>query len=236
VPDESVSDALSATLAQMGAVLFSEQTVDTLLELLVGLAVETSDIVDAASLTLRRGGSEETSNASSEVALAIDQAQYDSGRGPCVAASRTGEELVIDLEPHDPRWPEYADAALARGFRASASMPLMVGGQPTGALNAYSTSDSFSEDQLRPISMFRDQAAVLLANALAFNQAEVLNDNLRDALATRETIGQAKGILMATERMDPDAAFDLLRRASQRENRKLRDIAQEIVDRHSAPS
>ena len=57
-----------------------------------------------------------------------------------------------------------------------------------------------------------------------------LADQLREALASRGLIEQAKGILMANEHCGEDEAFDILRRASQRTNRKLRDIARQVVD------
>jgi hypothetical protein len=62
-------------------------------------------------------------------------------------------------------------------------------------------------------------------------EAEV--EQLKAAMASRATIEQAKGILMARSGVGPDQAFDMLRGASQRENRKLRDVAQGLVDRHS---
>ena len=57
-----------------------------------------------------------------------------------------------------------------------------------------------------------------------------LVDQLRDALETRDVIGQAKGILMAAEAISADDAFLILVRASQRQNRKLRDIAADVVE------
>src|SRR5262245_26586252 len=122
---------------RLGARLLLEETAETLLEQLVQLSVEALETLEAAGLTLRRGGTEETVNASSEVAWGLDQAQYDSGRGPCVTAARTGEQVVVDIQAGDPRWPEFADAALARGLGTSVSMPLLVGGEPTGAFNTY---------------------------------------------------------------------------------------------------
>jgi AmiR/NasT family two-component response regulator len=50
-------------------------------------------------------------------------------------------------------------------------------------------------------------------------------------MESRAAIEQAKGILMARQHCTADDAFDILRRASQRENRKLRDIADEMVRR-----
>ena len=78
---------------------------------------------------------------------------------------------------------------------------------------------------------FAEPAAALVVNALLFWEARDLADNLQTALAGRAVIDQAKGILMGQQRVDADAAFDMLRRASQRENVKLRDIAQRVVDR-----
>jgi AmiR/NasT family two-component response regulator len=54
-------------------------------------------------------------------------------------------------------------------------------------------------------------------------------------MESRATIEQAKGILIAQSHVSPDEAFQLLVRASQRENRKLREIAAEIVDRAQKP-
>ena len=53
---------------------------------------------------------------------------------------------------------------------------------------------------------------------------------LATALDSRDTIGQAKGVLIVTFGCSPDEAFQLLRTQSQRENRKLVDVAAEIVD------
>ena len=61
-----------------------------------------------------------------------------------------------------------------------------------------------------------------------------LTVQLRDALESRNTIGQALGMLMERQQVTTEQAFDILRRASQRENRKLREIASELVDQHNA--
>jgi AmiR/NasT family two-component response regulator len=65
---------------------------------------------------------------------------------------------------------------------------------------------------------------------MAYSSEQLANGQLREALESRELIGQAKGILMARERCSADAAFDILREVSQRTNRKLREVAQDVVD------
>jgi hypothetical protein len=76
----------------------------------------------------------------------------------------------------------------------------------------------------------RAQAGNLVA------ELQALVAQLETALSTRAPIEQAKGILMGAERCSADQAFDMLRRASQRENRKLRDVAQDLVDRVGHPA
>jgi AmiR/NasT family two-component response regulator len=75
------------------------------------------------------------------------------------------------------------------------------------------------------------QAAIVVANAQAFWGAKHESEHLQRAMESRAVIEQAKGILMAQSGVTPDDAFQLLVRASQRENRKLRMIAIEVVER-----
>jgi hypothetical protein len=54
--------------------------------------------------------------------------------------------------------------------------------------------------------------------------------NLEEALATNREIGQAIGILMATDHVTADQAFEQLRTVSQHTHRKLRDIAADVAE------
>jgi AmiR/NasT family two-component response regulator len=60
-------------------------------------------------------------------------------------------------------------------------------------------------------------------------------EDLRAALETRPVIDQAKGILVGHHHCTPEDAFAMLAEASQRSNRKLRDVAQAIVEAESQP-
>jgi hypothetical protein len=62
-----------------------------------------------------------------------------------------------------------------------------------------------------------------------------LVESLRNQLASQPVIEQAKGIIMANSHCDQDQAFDFLRRASQRTNVKLRDVAHQVVLKSSLP-
>ena len=178
-----------------------------------------------AGVTLVRNERPTTAVFTEPEAPEIDRAQYETGRGPCVAAYRTGEILRIDDTLTDDRWPEFAAAAAAHGVRSTLSLPLNTEDSILGALNLYSRRVSAFDGNDQIVSVFVAHAATSLANSHAYWAAQTLSEQLQEALESRAVIEQAKGILIAEHRCDPDDAFEMLRIRSQHENRKLRDIA-----------
>jgi GAF domain-containing protein len=177
-----------------------------------------------------------TSVASDPDVLRIDQAQYETGSGPCVQAFRDGTVHEIPSTQTDERWPEFSATALEHGIRSTLSLPRRTGVASLGALNLYSSEErSFSDEDRERGEAFAVQAAVVVSNAQAYWDARALGENLNEAMKSRATIEQAKGILMGQSHVGADEAFDLLRMVSQRENRKLRDVAEELVDRYRTP-
>lgn len=107
-----------------------------------------------------------------------------------------------------------------------------MGDETLGALNVYSQNvRALASEAVSVARQLANQASVVLLNAAAFEPAELTNHQLSEALKTRDLIGQAKGLLMARQDIDAGAAFDILRRASQRTNRRLREIATELLSR-----
>ncbi|HEV2809113.1 MAG TPA: GAF and ANTAR domain-containing protein [Acidimicrobiales bacterium] len=169
-----------------------------------------------------------------EQAREIDQAQYDTGRGPCLDAWRTKRPIRLDdLDRVDADYGEYASACMGHGIQSTLSMPLIAADRGVGALNFYSaTTAGFSADDEQLAGDLASAASAVLANTVAYWGAYDLSQQLTEAMQSRAVIEQAKGMLMAkSPELSSEDAFDLLRRASQRENLKLRDIAQRIVDR-----
>ena len=231
----TIPQQLTDTIAQLSDLLLDEQDLDDILGLVVSRAPSAIGPADAASITLVQTGSFETRHSTSEEAREVDAVQYASGHGPCIAAAKENARHNVSLAETAPQWPEFATAAIARGFRGVLSTPLSVRDRRLGALNLYSrTADVFPPVAVEGAQLLAHQASVVLANAIAYGTATLLNDQLREALASRDVIGQAKGILMAREARTPDEAFDILRRGSQRQNRKLRDVAQDLVDANAA--
>jgi GAF domain-containing protein len=163
----------------------------------------------------------------------IDAAQYRTGRGPCLDAWRTKATVRVDDIEGDATYPEFSRAALAHGIRSTMSMPLVAGEKGLGAMNLYcATTAGFSAEDEDLCDELATAASVVLANAAAYWDAYDLSQHMRAAMESRAVIEQAKGMLMAqTPSLDPDGAFQLLVKASQRENIKLREVALRIVER-----
>jgi GAF domain-containing protein len=234
MPEGSASEPMTPS-GQMGSLLFTEETLDGVLDTIVSLARRTIGPVEHASVTLRRNDRYTTTHATSEVARELDECQYVDGRGPCVDVSNSGEQLLVSVVPDDGRWPIFATRAAEVGVRWVLSTALATRRRPLGGLNLYAgEDDAFGSSDAELAELFARQASTVLENAMSFSEAQARNRQLEEALETRETIAQAMGILMARQRITSDEAFDILRRASQRQNRKLRELAGELVESATA--
>jgi GAF domain-containing protein len=189
---------------------------------------------DLAGMTLLMDGKPATGVFTDPATPEIDAAQYEAGRGPCLDAFRDQKAYRIDSIAADDRWPEFTRDAARHGVTATLSLPLSARGESMGALNLYSRSRAFDDAAAEAVEVFARQAAIVLANAQVYWEARQLGENLREALRSRASIDQAIGIVMADGGRTPEQAFQLLVKVSQRENRKLRDVAAELIDRAAA--
>jgi GAF domain-containing protein len=185
-----------------------------------------------AGITMMVEGAARTAVFTHADAPEIDEAQYRSGEGPCMYAFRDQKSYRIDSTVEDTRWPDFGQLAAAHGIHSTLSMPLAARNQNLGALNLYAEAiEAFTDEHERSLRLFADQASIALANAQVYWDARQLSENLSQGIESRETISQAVGILIAIGGRSPEEAFQILVSASQRENRKVRHIAQEIVNR-----
>ncbi|MEX5721617.1 GAF and ANTAR domain-containing protein, partial [Geodermatophilus maliterrae] len=192
---------------------------------------------ESTSITLVRGDVAVTAAHVGEMSLAADELQYERGHGPCLDAGRGGVQLRIDDMRTETRWPDYVARVVDLGVSSSLSTPLPYQDSSVGALNIYSGqpaafASAASAAAAREVA---EAVAVAVANADAHAKLSDHARNMQLAMESRAVIEQAKGVLMAQRRIDADAAFDLLRDASQRYNRKLRDIAAGIVSSTHQP-
>ena len=189
----------------------------------------------SASVTIIEQGRPITVGSTDDTAKALDDAQYAAGAGPCLTAARERRVVRIDDTGKDERWPRFCNSARGHGVRSSLSVPLVLSGQGTFAgFNVYGdVVAGFTDDEEQLCQTFAGQASIVVSNAQAYWAMFELSHNLTTAMETRAVIEQAKGALMSTHRIDAGAAFDLLRQQSQTSNRKLRDIAADVVDEAS---
>lgn len=154
----------------------------------------------------------------------LDELQSSLDEGPCVDALRVHHTVHIDDMTTEPRWPRFTAAATERGVRTSLSFQLFVNSKNLGSLNLYGDEPGVFDEESKLIGeLFAQHASVALVGAANVTQ-------LRDALSGRDTIGQAKGILMHRENLTGEAAFQLLIKTSQNANIKLVELARWVVE------
>ncbi|PZS15748.1 MAG: antitermination regulator [Pseudonocardiales bacterium] len=205
---------------------------DTLEDFLGELALRAArDTEHRCGITVRgEHGRPYTVASSDELTRGLDELQYAEGDGPCLEALATAVPVFVTDMASETRWGSYPRHAVEVGARSSMSYPLISGEAAIGALNLYAFEPLAPGLHMQArAAHVAEHAAGALAIALRIADHSKAIDNLRAALTSRSTIDQAIGILMAQQRCDARAAFDLLRQASQGRNVKLREVAARIV-------
>lgn len=191
--------------------------------------------VDGASITIF--GPEQkpvTYVASADWVREVDGAQYAALQGPCLQVASSSAPIASAVELAGSAWPVFGAKAAELGVHAVLAAGLCGRPdpgdrtRPPGALNLYARREVTFDDAVR------EQATLLAAIAgltLALAQQRLTQRRFHEALSSRDVIGQAKGILMERHGIGAEEAFATLRRASNRLNVKLRDIAQRVTDR-----
>jgi GAF domain-containing protein len=214
----------------------AEVRLNRLLNLILESAVEALGF-DAATVSTRHDRDVATIAATDQRYIALDDAQYETGEGPCLAVFEPGEPIGLDdAAQTDDRWANFARAAQQLGVHSTLSMHLPVDSQGVAAsLNLYSKRTlALSAEQIANAVPFGEQLAAAIVSVDAHRSTAKLARELADAMRSRAVIEQAKGILMADNRIDADAAFQQLSQLSQHANIKLRDVAQRLVDARTA--
>ena len=226
--DEYGSDS---PLSNLHSLLLGGPTVEDFLVQLARLAARVVEPPASCGITTRYGTRPHSIATSDERAALIDEQQYGNGDGPCLESLRTGRVVEVQDQRTDDRWGVYGEHAVRLGVLCSLSFPLVVEDRTTGAMNlyGYDRPNTFSEDDKQRAEVFAAQASTALTLALRFAQHNEVTEQLEAALESRTVIDQAIGVLMAQQRCDADTAFDLLRKHSQNNNRKLRDVAAGLI-------
>ncbi|MEJ2865723.1 GAF and ANTAR domain-containing protein [Actinomycetospora flava] len=214
---------------------------DAVLERVVDLSRRVVATADVTSVTLRRGGNDgySTPAYSDELAVRLDGLQYEFEEGPCVRALEAGGLGVAGSDDlaRDDTFPRFGPAAAELGAGSVFAVGLFPVGEKRplrGALNFYRhDTGGFGRTDREAALLLAAHVSTALAYVTVTEAAELHDVQFQTALDSRDVIGQAKGILMERRGLDAGAAFDVLRRASQDLNVKLRDVAATLAERRS---
>jgi GAF domain-containing protein len=214
---------LARQLSELAREMQADPDMAALLKhIVVGATTEVAG-AEHAGISLIEGTHIRTEAATDELVERIDEQQYELQQGPCLEALRHHVTVRSDDFEHEGRWPGFAEAAMRFGVQSMLSVQLFVEGSNLGVLNMYAMKPNAFTDHDESV------AILLAAHAAIAMKGSTVEANLRTALESRDTIGQAKGILMERFKVGQAEAFALLVVASQHTHRKSRDVADTLT-------
>lgn len=218
--------------AELARIALVDHDLTAVMETVARLVKRTIAGATDVSVTLVDRGTASTVASTGPLATALDERQYADGRGPCLDSIAAGQHVhIADIATED-RWKDWSADAATQGLTSSLSVPVPVQREVAAAINIYSTEpgDVFDSAAVELALTFAGYAGVALANMHLYQAQALVAEQLQQAMESRATIEQAKGIVMGQRRCGPQEAFDVLVRLSQDTNRKLRDVAQALVE------
>ncbi len=218
--------ALADTLAPGRGIL------DTL-QLLVENSTSLTAVVEAGIVLADADGTLHMAATTGKRVSDIEVMQLATSSGPCFVAFTTGTNVEVDdIAASRDRWPEFADLAVAKGFRSMHAIPLRLRDQTLGSLNLFSESLGPLSDQDAVLAQaMADVATIGIVQDRMLTSHATINDQLLTALDSRVRIEQAKGLLAHRHDISVEEAFTLLRAHARRNRLKLNDVALDVVER-----
>lgn len=219
------------TFVTLADTMVKDFDVVDLLSLLADRCVELFE-AGAAGLMLADGdGHLQLLASSSHQMRLLELLEFQDNDGPCPDAYHSGVPVSChDLRDVTERWPTFAPAAVAAGFRSAHALPMRLRNDVIGALNLISTTvGPVSNADLAAAQALADVATIGILQNRATHESQLFTDQLLYALNSRIVIEQAKGVLSHSQNIDMDQAFDRLRSYSRNHNARLSDVAQAIV-------
>jgi transcriptional regulator with GAF, ATPase, and Fis domain len=228
--DREYAEVLRRTMTELTEKFAHPTAIGATLQRVTTSAVDLIDGVKCADVLLMSGADLFRSVAStSQLAVDLDDLQRRFHEGPCLDAA-IGDPVVLcnDLS-EEPRWPRFAAAAVAAGVHSLLSFQLFTHNARMGALNIFGNKSGVFTAEVEAVgAMLATHAAVALI-------ADDRQLQFMSALASRDIIGQAKGMIMERFGVDAVRAFELLKTLSQDFNVRLAEVAEELVSRGPEP-
>jgi GAF domain-containing protein len=206
-----------------------------IVDFLHGLSADAVEVLgaDAAGVMLAdaRGGLRLIASSDERMRL-LELFELQGAEGPCLDAFSTGRPLQANAESSGIRWPVFAQRSSDSGFQMMCAVPLRVRSNVIGAMNLFrATDEPFTDDEMDMAQAMAEMAAIGLIQEKALREHSLLTEQLQAALNSRVIIEQAKGMLAEYLKVTMGEAFKLLRAYARDHNRKLSDVARDVVDR-----
>jgi GAF domain-containing protein len=211
-----------------------------LLDLTIELTEDCARLLDVAAaglLLADAGGRLHLLAATSEQARRVEVFQLQQEEGPCLDCYRAGQPVAVpDLRKEETRWPRFASAAVAGGFRSVHAVPMRLQGEVLGALGLFGTSQgSLNEHDLSLARAFAHVASIAIAQQHRSSTRASLLPDLQAAVASRGVLEMAKGIVASAHALDMQEAFTRLRGYARASEQPLSGLARRLVEA-DAPS
>jgi GAF domain-containing protein len=185
----------------------------------------------AGLMLLTKDGTLAAASAFDQQGELAELAQAQLGQGPCMEAFTRGLPVAIPDLGADARYDRIVLALRSAGIRAALSVPVQVGGGPIGTLDLFTAIPrAWDDSEVAAAHAYAGVVASLLGSAVAAHASTRLATQLQVALDSRVLIEQAKGVLMAFEKIDAQTAFTRLRRMARSTSRPLLEVAREVID------
>ncbi len=223
--------ALARTFVELADTLVADFDVVELLTLLADRCVEVLDVGAAGLMVVGPDGQLRVMASSSEAMRVLELFELQAQEGPCLDCHRSGQPVSDpDLSAPGNRWPRFAAEALAAGFRSVQALPMRLRGTVVGALNLFHVEPGeLAPADVAAAQALADVATIAILHHRATVEAQVLNDQLNQALNTRIVIEQAKGVVAERLGLDMERAFATLRSHARNHNLRLADLAGAVV-------
>jgi GAF domain-containing protein len=228
---------LAKTFVELADSLVTDFDVVDLLTLVVDRCVDVLDVGAAGLMLLGADGELRVMASSSEAMRVLELFELQSQEGPCLDCYREGQPVVNqDLVTADGRWPRFGPEAIRAGFKSVHALPMRLRGQVIGALNLFHVeSGAMRDTDVDAAQALADVATITILAHRAALEAQVLNEQLTYALNSRVLIEQAKGMVAERLRLDMEGAFKALRSHARNHNRKLIELAHDVINGVMSP-
>lgn len=226
-------DQLLQTVSTLADSLVDDFDIVDLLQHLVEESARIFDAAEAGILLVGPRGVLEVIASTSERSEFIGLLQLRAGEGPCVEAIRTGEVVSVeDLNNIADRWPLFAVDAHKSGFSSLHAIPMRLRDSVIGSVNLFrDRTGELNRADAAAAKTLADIATISILQQRLVEEAVIAQGQLQRALDSRVVIEQAKGYIAQSHGLDMEQAFALIRRHARSTQKRLSDVAAEIISR-----